>query len=433
MSGNFGKNTLITFSCRVLQLILGMGVSVIIARILGPAGKGEFALAILLSMLLVSFIDLGIGQASVYYIGQKKYSLGQVFGINIIFCLILSIAAGVIGICIIIFWANTLFAAVPREFLLLALAAVPFQIFLFFANNILLGLQKIKSYNFIQLIQSGIYLILVAVFILGFHLGVRAAIIVHVVSLFLSSLILFFVTRFYAGRPDFAIKAQLLADFLGYGVKIYAANVLSFLHFRIDMFMLNLFLNPAAVGFYSIAVTIAEKLWLLSQSAGVVVFPHVSAETNIEQRRKFTALVARNILAITVIAAVSLCVLAPRLITFFYSRQYLATIIPFQILLFGIIPVSLSRILLYDFAGRGKPILVTYLNGISVVLNVVLNIIFIPRFKIVGAAVATSISYTFISLLAVIIYKNISGNKIRDIIFIKKSDLIYYRNFFKRK
>ena len=51
----FIKNTSITFMTRILQLILGVGISIIIARVLGPEGKGIYSLAILLSALLITF------------------------------------------------------------------------------------------------------------------------------------------------------------------------------------------------------------------------------------------------------------------------------------------------------------------------------------------------------------------------------------------
>ena len=93
--------------------------------------------------------------------------------------------------------------------------------------------------------------------------------------------------------------------------------------------------------------------------------------------------------------------------------------------------ISLSRIILYDFSGRGRPMLVTYLNGISLIINVVLNCFLIPEFGLMGAAVATAVSYTVVTILAILIYRNLSGNKIQDIIFIKVADFQLYKRLFK--
>jgi len=72
MAGKFTINTLITLITRILQLFLGIASSVIIARVLGPKGKGVYSLVILLPTLLITFTNIGISSASIFYIGQKK-------------------------------------------------------------------------------------------------------------------------------------------------------------------------------------------------------------------------------------------------------------------------------------------------------------------------------------------------------------------------
>jgi Na+-driven multidrug efflux pump len=101
---------------------------------------------------------------------------------------------------------------------------------------------------------------------------------------------------------------------------------------------------------------------------------------------------------------------------------------PFQILLIGLITISGWKILANDLYGRGKPMLNTNITITSVILNIILNIILIPKSGIAGAAWATSISYSFAFVAIVVAYSKISGNRIIDIIFIKKSDFKFYRN-----
>ncbi|MDD5638553.1 MAG: flippase [Candidatus Pacebacteria bacterium] len=429
MAGKFTKNTLITVITRVLQLILGIGTSVIIARVLGPEGKGVYSLALLLPTLLITFTNLGIGPASVFYLGKKKYSSKEVLGANIIFSGLISIFALMVGLIIVFFFPEKLFPGVPQEYLLLALSLIPLQVLLTFVVDVLLGLQKIKKYNFIQLIPTFIYLILIAVFLLGFHFGVKAAIIAEVLSLFVGCIILFINTKKETGGIVFSFTKEIRKDFFSYGIKAYFGNIFSFIHYRIDQFMLNIFLNPTAVGVYSIAVGISEKIWLVSQSASTVLFPRVSSETDAKRLKEFTPMVCRNILWITVLLSLFLCLIAPWLIVLLYSDQYLESILPFRILLIGAVALAGSKILANDFAGRGKPMINTYISIASVVLNIILNILWIPKFGIIGAAWATAISYSVIFLINIFVYAKISDNKIKDILFIKKSDFKYYKNF----
>ena len=88
------------------------------------------------------------------------------------------------------------------------------------------------------------------------------------------------------------------------------------------------------------------------------------------------------------------------------------------------------RILENDLKGRGKPILNTYVIALSLVLNIILNIVWIPKFGISGASWAAITSYTLALFISLIIYCKISGNQIKDVIFIKKADLKLYYNLF---
>jgi len=383
MAGKFTKNILITLATRASKLLFIMGTSVIIARILGPEGKGIHSLAILLPTLLITFTNLGIGPASVYHVGQKKYSSKEVFGANIIFSFLISIFAIIIGLIVIFFFGERVFPGVRKEYLILALSLIPFQLFYNFVIDVLLGLQKIKKYNFVHLIQGFSFLLLIAVFLLGLHFGIKTAIATQVISVFVSSILLFFWTKKETKGISFKLNKAHFRDFLSYGGKIYLGNIVGFLHHRSDMFLTNIFLSPLEVGFYSVAMGLSEQSWLISQSAGTVIFPKVSSEKDGKRLKEFTPPIA----------------------------------------------ASANRILANDISGRGKPIINSYIGGGAVVLNVILNIIWIPTFGIIGSAWATVVSYSVNLLIRMTVYSKISGNRIRDIIFIKKSDFRLYKRF----
>lgn len=412
-----------------MLLILGLFTSVIIARILGPEGKGIYSLAIFLSSFLIIFSQFGIGPASVFYIGKREYPLKEIFGTNLIFSTLISIIAINAGLIIILFFSEKIFPGIEQEYLFLALFLVPLQLFLTFVNNILLGLQKIKKYNLIQLVHVSIFLILVIIFLLGLHLNVKAVIIAEVLSLFIACIVLFLLIKREIGGIVLRVRRKLLKDFFSYSSKVYLGSVLFFLQCKIGIFLVNIFLNPIAVGFYSVAIGVAEKVWLISQAAGIILFPKISSETNNKNLNNFTPLVCRNILFITFIFAVILFIISHWLIILLYSKEFSDAVFPFQIMLIGAVMIGGWRILAYDLYGRGKPILNSYITGISVVVNIILNIILVPKFNIVGAAWAITASHITAFILIVVIYSRISNNNIGDIVFVKKSDFRFYKNF----
>ena len=425
----FIQDTALTFIIRVINIILALLSSVMVNRILGPTGKGIYALAVLLPTLLMTFSNIGVGAASVYYIGHKKYSPKEVFGINIIFSIVISIFAILVGLIIIFFFGAKMFPGLGKEYLLLALLMTPLHIFLNFILSILLAIQKIKKYNLVSFIQEVIYLFLVAIFIWGLHLGVKTVIIIEFSSFFIACITLFFWTFRETKGISFKFKDGHVKEISFFGVKIYLANVVSFFRKRFDFFLVNLFLNPTALGFYSTAEGLAERILLMAQSSGIVLFPRVSSEKNKTRLKNFTPLVCRNTLFITLIAAILLFLSSNFVITAFYSEKFHNSIQPFNILLIGAVAVSGIVALGNDIAGRGKPMINAYIGIISVVINIILDILWVPRFNIMGAAWASIVSDVLLFLIVLIVYSRISGNRIKDIIFIKKSDFRFYKNF----
>jgi len=426
--GRFTKDALITFITRVLTVILGLGVSIIIARFLGPKGQGIYSLAILLPSLLIIFTNFGIDSASIYFIGKKKYSPREVFGGNIIFTVLLSVSAILIGLIIIFFLSDRFFQGVEKIYLFLALSLIPFTLFFNFISHILLGLQKIKKYNIVFFLQSFFFLTLVGILLLGLRFGIEAVILAQVASYLLVGIILFFIIRKEAGGLIFKINKRYFKNILSYGFKVYLTNTFNFLHYRIDQFLINIFLNPIAVGFYYVAVRLSEAVWLLSSSVGTVLFPKIVSETDQKRLKEFTPLVCRNVVFVTLLIVILLLIFSHWIIVLFYSEEFLESIKPFQILLIGSLLIAEWRILANDLTARGKPIINTYITGFSVILNIILNIIFIPKWGIIGAAWATVISYSAVAVITTIIYSKISGNPIKNIIIFQKVDLNFYKN-----
>lgn len=426
--GNFTQNTLVTFITRVSTAIFGILITIVIARTLGAEGQGIYSLAILLPSTLLIFTIFGVNISSTFYIGKKKYTPGKVFSNNIFFTIFLSIFTFLIGLIIIFFFSDKVFPGVEKLYLFLALGLIPFNLFFELMSSILLGMQEIKKYNAISFLQSFLFLFLVVFLLLGLKFGVMMIIFSQILSFIIAGIILFFVAKKEIGTFVLKLNKNYIKDAFNYGIKNYLGGVLTFLHYRIDLFLVNLFINPIAVGFYYVAVRLAEGVWLISNSAATVLFPKVASETNEKNLKEFTPLVCRNILFITFLIAILLFSLSHLIITLFYSEKFLDSIHPFQILLIGTFFIAGWKILASDIAARGKPMLNTYIVGFSVILNIILNILWIPKLGITGAAWATTISYFSLLIITIFIYTKISGNKIKEIIFPQKSDILFYKN-----
>jgi O-antigen/teichoic acid export membrane protein len=426
--GKFVRGTTITLSSGVLNLLLGVGASVILTRVLGPKARGIYALAALLPSLIVTVGNLGIGPATVYYVARGNFRRQKILGNNILLSVGIGSIGVLVGLVVVLFFRETVFPGVSSGYLFLALTFVPVEIFFSYINSILLGAQCLKEFNYVQIAHSAFFLSFIAFAMIGFKAGVIGAIIAGLISWLIVDALVFRLAKKVAGGVDFNLNTSYMKRAATYGVQAHLSNILGFLNYRVDMFLVNGFLGPVAVGLYAVGVGLVEKLWMISQAASTVLFPRVAAETEEERRKEFTPLVARTVLWTTALGAVVLAFLSRWIVLLLYSEAFLPAVGVLQALLVGIIVLSAGKILANYIAGRGLPRVNLYTGIVAVITNVVLNLLWIPRYGIVGAARASTVSYTVSFVLALFFYCRLSGNRWNVVIFPQPGDWTIYWN-----
>ena len=200
------------------------------------------------------------------------------------------------------------------------------------------------------------------------------------------------------GIPKLFSSAYFKVSLL-FGLKGHFSNVLSFLNYRIDMFLLAYFIDDIAVGIYSIAVMLAERIWLVSQSVSSVLFARVANLASEKERNIFTSLASRNTLFITFLGGGFLALISHWLVLTFFGAEYSDSVEPFLYVIPGIVLFSMSKVLANDFIGRGYPEVNTYIACVTALTNFGLNVWLIPTYGIKGAAISTSSSYILDALI----------------------------------
>lgn len=431
MKTSFLKATSITLVTRVINLCIGILVSILLARLLGPEQRGIYALALLIPSFAAMFTGVGLGPSTIYFLGKKKYPPQTIAGTNITISVYISITAVLLTVGFIILFKETFLLGVPVYAFVLVVCAIPFVKFTSILTTVVLGIHKYVAYNVINIVHVTTQAALFGLLLLVSAFNLSSVLIVYLIATVVVFTVAIIYLKKQLGTFTLKIDREYLKDAFSYGLKAYLGTIISFLHLRIDQLIINFFLNPVAVGFYAISAGLTERLWLLSESAGTILFPRISSESDETEKKRFTPLLCRNILLLTVVGAGTLFYLGRWLIELLYSTEYLDSIPAFKILLIGTIFVSGSKILANDISGRGKPLINSYINGVSLVVNILLNIILIPQYGIVGAAWATTISYSMVFLVRLIAYIKISGNTIFDTVIVKPSDATLYKDAIK--
>jgi O-antigen/teichoic acid export membrane protein len=159
------------------------------------------------------------------------------------------------------------------------------------------------------------------------------------------------------------------------------------------MFFINYFVGSGSVGIYSVSVGLAEILWYFPNAVGFVIFPKATA-TKPEVMSAFTPKVFLITLGVTALGAIGLMALGKTFIQLIYSFAFIDAYIPMLVLLPGVILLGGAKVLTNEIAGRGYPQYNSINAGIALILTVIFDLILIPRLGMLGAALASSISYT---------------------------------------
>lgn len=395
----------LTFGRQFLAGLLQLGQILIVARLLGPEGVGAFALALLLPTVLAQLLNLGLASANIYFVASDQFPLSQVWPASRDLAALSGVVGLVLGGGVIWVWGDLLFPGVPALLLYSALLALPASLLSAIVTGLFQAKQDFRSFNAIVLVQPVVALAATGL-LWAFDSVTVNAVVLTAVAAYLSATVAGLV-RLSQMTPlvdRSGGRVAYLRVALGFGLKAHLANMLNFLNYRIDLFLVNFFIGPAGAGLYTVAVRLVEQLWMISQAVSTVLFPRLSAMAHDEAGRKFMSeFMSRAVLWTTLLASVMLSLLAVPIIALLFGPQFTGAASAVIILLPGVVVFSSARVLANTLAARGW-VGVNLAMALAVLtINSAANLVLIQKFGIAGAAAATSLAYclTFLAYLGV--------------------------------
>ena len=295
-------------------------------------------------------------------------------------------------------------------------------------QTIFQGKEDFEKFNMIVILNQLGLLLFAILFVLVLDMGVFGAVLSFAMSQLLMLLASFYFLKVYYNLllPN-QVSMNYAKDSFIFGLKGHISNVLSFINYRIDIFIIAYFLDDIAVGLYSVAVLISERIWLVSQSVSSVLFARVANLSDDVERNKFTSLASRNTLLITFVGGLILALVSHWFINLFFGESYSQSVIPFLYLIPGVVIFSMSKVLANDFIGRGYPEINTYIAFVTALCNLGLNFWLIPKYGIKGAAIATTSSYLLDALMKSCYFSFKNNISFSEFYIIKLSDLTLYK------
>lgn len=422
-----GRDSGITMLRQSLAMGLAFINSIVLARVLGPEGKGIYSVALLLPSTATALLNLGIAPATVYYVAKGDFQAGRAVSNSVKIGLVLSTAAMAVSALVTAFASDALFPGVPETSLYVSLLYIPFSLVALYLLSIVQGLQDFRTYNLIAISTQVSALLMTFLLVWVLDMGVNGALLALPAGYFSGIMASSRALRTRSGRAKrqgLRFDPGYLRKVLPYGLTAHVSNVITFLNSHVDLFLVNLFLFPGEAGIYTLAIGLAERLSIVSSSASTVILPRISELEGSEGlRQQITPIVTRHVLAVTLVLSLLGTALSTIFVSLVYGPAFQRAAAVFRALLPSTITLSISRVLSSDIAGRGRPQVNARISAIQMVVSVALDMLLIPTYGIIGAAVATSVATTGGALIKLGYYSRTSGVPWKRLLVLDVNDM----------
>jgi len=398
------RNIAGTIITRFINALISFTAMIIISRNFGAEGIGTIGL-IVLGITIIVLINNFVGGSSLVYL-VPRYDMYRLIIPSYI-------------------WA--LFSSIPVSFLLSLANLIPVEftyhvllLSLMFSitsinQMILLGREKIILYNMISLSQMAIMIVCLIIFTYKFSgLGIMAYIYSLYCAYFISLIWSSLAIRKLIIFGSLEGITEILREIFRLGAILQAANLFQLLNYRLSYYLVDLFAGRGALGIFNLGVQLSEGVWNIPKSLSTVIYSRISNSDDSSYVIKLTLGFFKLSLIITILILTIIILIPQNVFGIIFGAEFTEVKTVILFLAAGIAAISAGMILSHYFSGTGKPHHNTISSGIGLVFTLILSLWLIPIYGLAGAGIAATVSYSATFLYQIIMFRKISGARIRD-------------------
>lgn len=392
------RNVLPTLGARVSVIACGLASSIIMAKVLGPAGRGEYFYIVTLAQLATQIGNLGLASSNTFVAARDRTAVAQLAANSFWIALTLGATATVSLVAF-----EVLIGRPDRAALAAVLVAlVPNMIYGLLASNILVGAGRAGDYNLFTVASAALQL--AAIIAVGMTVGtVPAMLWVSAGAGIAGTLMLMWLLR-RQGPAAWGFNWSLLQREMGFASRVYLATLVQFAVSRLNVVILDHWRGAGEVGQYSIAVQFFDTLLILPSTTALLLFPElVRAEA--ESRFGRTLRVALSVGLMMTLAALAFVAITPWLIPFMFGTEFAPAIEVVRWMMPGLVAFSVLNIVSQYLAAERFPLSNLLAWVASLPLLAAIGSIMIPKWGAVGAAAALSATYLLLAGAIVLLAK----------------------------
>jgi O-antigen/teichoic acid export membrane protein len=420
------RNAVQVLASSLMSIPFQVLASVILARWLSVEDRGLYSVAVTFAVTLAGLVELGWGPAVIYRTRRAgspparvaTAALTAVVGLSLLAALACLPVQG---------WIRARFLdGASLGILLCALAIVPFQLAWIFFACLARALDRfaIENVSHVLIFMGRALAIAAALILFGGALQEALAAYVSVMVVVTVGVVAMVVRTTGLELPP---RWGEIRETLRFGSKAYVTRLSTRLHDSFDVFMLAYFLgDPEQVAIYTVALTLTVQLKMLPEAIARALFPQLAGLPE-EVAGKLTALSLRHTLFWVGLAMLFIVPVTPFAIPLLFGEPYRASILPFFVLLPGMAFLTMFRISSGYFSAVGHQAANVRTQLFAAGVNVAANLILIPKFGLLGAALANVTSNATGAILITLAFIQGSGLGMRQILRVSPRDLDPYR------
>jgi stage V sporulation protein B len=384
-----------TSAASVGIVTLGALSGVVVGRVLGPHGRGVYAIATVAPTFIGVVGTLGVDEAIVYVAGRTSDSrrIGHLIWGSLVIALVLGLIASAVSIAfqLLLFWTPTLGVS---KVLFIAFACQPLLYVLTQCCTAHLRAQsRYTMWNVLRVTVPVVYVAGLWLVLAVGSLTVNSAI-VCLLTGYVVLLVAATLSVCISHSPSTS-RAEI-EHILSLGWKNHLITIQTYANLQLDQVFLAAMVPAAQLGRYSIAVTYASAGFSLGQAPALQMYSYFSRQQN-PDRAAYRRLIKRTMLLLTGICVVS-AVLAPFFIPLVFGKSYEVAVVPALILIFSAPLLSLGAMFSAIWKSAGKPLTAAKGQGVGLLLTIAMLPVAIIYLGIDGAAIVSILVYFVVAV-----------------------------------
>ena len=436
------KNISFIFGSQIISTAIGFLSSIFITRILGSEGRGDntiFTNSIAFSVL---FFGFSINSTIVYFINSQKAKAEELLSTIIILILCSTILVYVT--LDVLEYFNALYIALPPD---IQSRSYKFIFSTLYFTTILNGvlqafLSTYKKFKALSIYGTALQVVPATLYCLMFYNIISfnhndpfksVIIVTFIVGITSSIAILILFARLLHIRPSKKlIPVSLLRQFIFFSSMAYIGNIVTFLTYKLDFWVVDFYRGKSELGIYSLAAQLSQLLWLLPQSIATVLYAYASSSEE-QQAINYTTKLQQVAFYATLIFGVAGLGLAYFFIPVLYGQEFAPAFHLMCIFMIGIIPFSITTVLASLYAARGNFKISFIISLIIFIFSSIMYLTLIPKFGLFGGAISSALAYLISSIISELWFCKLYSVSTYNLLMIKKDifSMTKFLNLFK--